>query len=1227
MTKSYFNCLKSTLKFLDFYGSSILLNIKGKQKYTTPLGGVLTITTAIIAIFFFIYFMEELISRSKPGLKNYKQKIEDKSFLPPLTQDNFFLAFQLLYPNMTKIDFNDNPYFGIQLHEEKTDRLFHQSYSYNSIPYGKCNITKLDSFANITTKYKNYIKDNFICMHFENNEIYGSPFVSIDVTSFRLHVNFKYKKLLADNDDNVNALYTKGIFPLNMRYFYQSYSYNPNNYDDPFQKVLAFSDLNVTFTEQTRVIAGFDIGESERDDNWLWTNSNISYLYGFNAFQVLMFNNDLALKYSLLGVKGYEKVDFLQSLFYIEYYKNVFQRDYVKIQYVLAQVSAMVKAFFITFTIIGFVYNSNRINEQLAYKFFKYNPETNYNIIIKNRKVRSSGVSLNVRNVIENKDISESSNSSESDNSSNSNFSSENNDRNNKILSYYNENQNHNFEQRKFSDITSNVSSISIKSNYRNINNNKDNSNDKRDKTNAYYNKELNKNMELENIRKSYKNTNDNHFFDKNEIEYSEKYEKSIYWQCSTLPKLFLEPVFDSGNMMKKITKKISSKYLSNLNITNVNSSDEKNIQYANSGEPNSKNEYNLINDSSKDKNGRKANSCSNRENKESYISEFVEDQTYCNNTNKLGINKNISSNCASSKIIRKTVNFYLEPLDINNKNIIQDRDTSDYQDSKIDNDDIENKKNNSITRNTLLNKQFKISEVSDTDYSINIEDEIIKNNIKLPEKSTEKKITMSRICTQPNKKHMHIKNKLTNYVSTDISKTNKSLVNQLRLDQAELNSVNNSEKINNNTITNNIIRRKANKSRSSKLISKQGRLRSILKPLNLQEETRTEKDLHNINANKIDIKPNQENIINEESKNTSYLEYSELERTSRQLIDKKCSNLNINDSNSSFNKSNIQTHQRDNSRILLYENIDKSNYNNLNNKNFNQYNKKNEAYAKISRKDKSLNYNSEIKSKSRSHTANNSNKQRNLNEYILNYKNTINNNNINKPETIKKAKLSITSVDLEYIKRNKTISNVNNNNNLKKKSFAINFLKEDIAKNQNKRETNKSSFTSNNNNIDNDESSKIKEMKYSEWNRVNEKLSFANKLRKWLCKKDNLSEELQSKLDFYEKSCKRVEERMDIINILTKLYEFDYFKMLFLNPFQALCMRYLKKPNISNINITNVIDFYEKFTTEKSDRNNIQKIIDYFEEKINNNNLDIMDKKLLELLDPEIKKTIVESA
>jgi len=92
----------------------------------------------------------------------------------------------------------------------------------------------------------------------------------------------------------------------------------------------------------------------------------------------------------------------------------------------------------------------------------------------------------------------------------------------------------------------------------------------------------------------------------------------------------------------------------------------------------------------------------------------------------------------------------------------------------------------------------------------------------------------------------------------------------------------------------------------------------------------------------------------------------------------------------------------------------------------------------------------------------------------------------------------------------------------------------------------------------------------------------------------------------------------------LSKLEEFDNMKILFLNSHQNLCLKYCKKANILNTNLTNLIDYNEIFQ-ENGKKQNIITLIHYFVNLIRSKKADSIDKKLLEMLQPEILTAIID--
>ena len=320
---------KKLFKVMDFYGSQVYLNINNQKTYNTALGGLLTLFTLTIAALFFGYFSVDMISKKNPQLISYKKYISNKLDFPKLEETNFFIAYDIWYQNKTRVDLEKNDYFSIKVFEDSGNSIYRESEGLGKeIPIGECSQKMLTNFTNLNPKLINLILNEFHCLKFNGNHIYGSLFTSLNINYINFSIKANFKKLIRDFGSLDNSI-VMGAFPLNIRLFYQTYSYDPDNFSDPFVKILSFSHLYLTPFEQTWAYAGFSLGESVRDDDWLFESINSTLLYRFENIFAVALNNDFLIKYS---VQNDEYVEFLNFFTYIEYYKEIYKRRYLNLK-------------------------------------------------------------------------------------------------------------------------------------------------------------------------------------------------------------------------------------------------------------------------------------------------------------------------------------------------------------------------------------------------------------------------------------------------------------------------------------------------------------------------------------------------------------------------------------------------------------------------------------------------------------------------------------------------------------------------------------------------------------------------------------------------------------------------------------------------------------------------------------------------------------------------------
>ena len=395
----YKNTQDITTKFfktIDIYGAPVSLNIRSKTLYTTLLGGIFTTMTVLISTFFVYYFFNDMILKKYPYMNSYKKYIDNNEIrdLPGFDEDKMLLGFRLKYNNGTIINTKESPYFNLSIYEEQKNVLNYDSLENDKsiIDYYPCNTDYLNDISN---NFSPDIKENedlkkifpeFECIHFENNKVYGSPLYSIKTQFIQFDIKLDLYKLLNDDYD-INSI--NKLMPFEMQIIIQSYSYDPYNYDNPIQKVIGIVTVKLFIQSETNIIAGIMLTELNRYDDAIFNNNNQTNYFKFEDFNFYFTSNESKIdNIKLQNING-ETIDNIEQLpifsgkIHLDDHKMIYIyiREYAKIQWVLAESGAMIKTFYWFFFIVSYIYNMNRINEQLSYKFYKFNPEKNCKLV------------------------------------------------------------------------------------------------------------------------------------------------------------------------------------------------------------------------------------------------------------------------------------------------------------------------------------------------------------------------------------------------------------------------------------------------------------------------------------------------------------------------------------------------------------------------------------------------------------------------------------------------------------------------------------------------------------------------------------------------------------------------------------------------------------------------------------------------------------------------------
>lgn len=352
------------LKYCDIYGSSVNLNILGQRRYTTSVGGILTILTFMLFCLFSYYFSVDLLAKSNPLVKYYKTDLSNSDILQ-LNFSNFLISYELVNYKGEHID-HDHPIFNFTASTDRRQALPSSSINYVSRNLAIENCSKTD-FTEFGADYNEMILKSFKCINFESVDALGSLFSSLDAEFIRFKVKYhpeNFKKL--SPQDQVK------LSPFMIRIFYYTYSYNPD-IEEPFNKRLSYSEGFVNTAFSFKLYASFFMGMSINDVDWFFqSNRSTKMLFTIDDFKMINFPISIFPNDSL----GFAEI--YQIIIYLNEQKEMFFRSYKKVPDILANSAAIGKMFMYLFSTLSFLYNRNRVQDNLSFQFFKYFPEVNY---------------------------------------------------------------------------------------------------------------------------------------------------------------------------------------------------------------------------------------------------------------------------------------------------------------------------------------------------------------------------------------------------------------------------------------------------------------------------------------------------------------------------------------------------------------------------------------------------------------------------------------------------------------------------------------------------------------------------------------------------------------------------------------------------------------------------------------------------------------------------------
>ena len=179
--------IQQIFKKCDIFGQYIHLYIQGQEQYRTTIGGVCTIWLIILGVFFTIYFSLDLVYKQNPKIIAYQTLVNHKT---QLTNDTFFLAYDILFLNYTKFILAKD-FFQMKIYTSKESYLLPTINDTEELQQMPCDTSLFKDF-NITKSLYNQLK-TFTCPNLNNIYLSGDPFHTLVRKSLWLDFSVKLK--------------------------------------------------------------------------------------------------------------------------------------------------------------------------------------------------------------------------------------------------------------------------------------------------------------------------------------------------------------------------------------------------------------------------------------------------------------------------------------------------------------------------------------------------------------------------------------------------------------------------------------------------------------------------------------------------------------------------------------------------------------------------------------------------------------------------------------------------------------------------------------------------------------------------------------------------------------------------------------------------------------------------------------------------------------------------
>ena len=368
------------LKFFDFFSNSLTFLYKGNFKINTIVGQTLSSFILISFIILSIILSFDLIFHKNPIISYYSDNLLSNKTI--FNSSNFLFGFVFLMSNGTILNISDEIIYY--------ENNYHISNSLNgnvindnkSIYFEKCNKEHFNKFDISSNELQNYLIKKGLCLNFNNTLFKGSPFNDFNFNGF---------SLLFGYDTQIYYDYYhkyKNLFPLTVKIFFQTTSFEPNNFNNPMKKKIGTYDAYLSDSYAMQYITIISLKTLKRDEDIFFNSKNKTDFYSFSNME-----NSQITRPQFGKNEGKEAIFNLKI--YLDNTKMIFSRQYKKIQDIIAQIVSILQVEYFIIRIF-FMVNGNYVIKKLYFEYYnvKSNKENQNKISFNKNIVKKEVIDL-----------------------------------------------------------------------------------------------------------------------------------------------------------------------------------------------------------------------------------------------------------------------------------------------------------------------------------------------------------------------------------------------------------------------------------------------------------------------------------------------------------------------------------------------------------------------------------------------------------------------------------------------------------------------------------------------------------------------------------------------------------------------------------------------------------------------------------------------------------------